>query len=205
MFSKIVAALALLSTTACQQPAGGAAQEVDYRPGEAGTVDHALCLLGFRAIPVTEVATGHHLVEAEINGTTGSFVLDTGANVSVVNEAQAERFGLERGAGARGALGTLPVAGARAASMASVDSFVIGEIPIRQDRVVRADLGQLLTALSQATGEDVAGIIGQDVLTEHRAIIDVAGLLLYLMEEDRDPAPVPAEQCAAGEREQGSG
>ena len=43
--------------------------EPEYRPGEAGTVDHALCLLGFTAVPLRRTrATGHHLVEARLNG-----------------------------------------------------------------------------------------------------------------------------------------
>lgn len=39
------------------------------------------------------------------------------------------------------------------------------------------------------------GVIGQDVLDEHRASIAVAGPMLDLMEDDRDPALVPAERC----------
>ena len=194
MMRRITGALALLSVAACGQLPDGETQGVDYRPGEAGTGDHALCLLGFTAVPLREVATGHHLVEAQINGTTGNFVLDTGANVSVVNEAQAERFGVADTGGLAG-IGAGGVAGGRSAQMASVDSFAIGPVAVRQDRVVTADLGQLLTSLGQVAGEDVAGIIGQDVMTEHRAVIDVARSVLYLIEADRDPAPVPAGRC----------
>ncbi len=66
---------------------------------------------------------------------------------------------------------------------------------VRQNRVVTADLGQLLRTLGQVSGTTVYGIVGQDVLKEHRAIIDVARPMLYLMAADRDPAPVPAERC----------
>ena len=54
---------------------------MEYRPEEAGTVDHALCLLGFTAIPLREArGTGHHLVVATVNGKDGVFILDTRAN-----------------------------------------------------------------------------------------------------------------------------
>ena len=171
---------------------------VEYRPQEAGTVDHALCLLGFAAVPVRNVRPGHQLVEATINGVTGDFVLDTGANVTVVNAAQAERFGLSAEGG--GVLGSGPAlfSGASGtARQARVDSFTLGQFAIRQRRVLIADLGQLLGVLGQASGREVSGIIGQDILEEHRAIIDVPRPMLYLMEEDCDPSPVPAERCEA--------
>lgn len=183
MVQKMLAVLPLALVAACEAPSG---PTVEYRPGEAGTVDHALCLLGFAAVPVREVNPGHHLVEATINGRTGNFVLDTGANVSVIDVSQAERFGVSAGRGGPGS-----------ARQIGIDSFEIGPITVRQDSVVTADLGQLLGALGKVAGAEVAGIVGQDVMNEHRAIIDVSGSVLYLMEEDRDPAPVPAERCAA--------
>lgn len=188
-----ILAATLLLLAACGQVAEA---PVEYRPGEAGTVDHALCLLGFAAIPLGEVSTGHHLVEASINGTSGRFVLDTGANVTVISEGHARRFGVSAAeGGSPGSNVRLSSAAGRTASQVRIETFEVGSIPIRQNRVVIADLGQLLTTLGQVADEDVAGIIGQDVLTEHRAIIDVARPMLYLMNEDTDPAPVPAEDC----------
>lgn len=60
---------------------------VQYRPQEAGTVDHALCFLAFVPVPVRNIRPGHKLVQATINGVAGEFVLDTGANLTVVNTA----------------------------------------------------------------------------------------------------------------------
>ena len=47
-------------------------------------------------------------------------------------------------------------------------------------------------------GGAVHGLIGQDVLNEHRAVIDVARPLLYLIEADEEPEPVPARRCRGG-------
>jgi hypothetical protein len=193
--------LPLLLATACQQAGNPFApsddSSVEYRPAEAGTVDHALCLLGFVAVPVRNVRPGHQLVQATINGENGMFVLDTGANVTVVSTSQGERFGLSQSA--RGRFGFAPtrIAGIGGnARQAGIDSFAIGPLAIRQRDILIADLDQLLTSLSQVSGSEVSGVIGQDVLREHRAIIDVSRPMLYLMMEDRDPAPVPADQCA---------
>ncbi|MEH6665582.1 MAG: retropepsin-like aspartic protease [Brevundimonas sp.] len=184
----------LLLTAACDQSGGPA---VEYRPGEAGTVDHALCLLGFSAVPLRQVAPGHHLIEATVNGQTGSFVLDTGANVTVISVSQADRFGLSSSGASPGPGGVLRSGAGAGAQQAGVEDFRIGAVAIRQDSVVIADLDQLLTTLGRVAGADLAGLIGQDVLVEHRAIIDVARPMLYLMVEDHEPAPIPADRCEA--------
>ncbi len=187
----------LLLLAACEQGAGsGAGPAPEYWPGEAGTVDHALCLLGFSAVPVREVDPGHHLIEATINGRTGQFVLDTGANLTVVTTSQAERFGLSSSdSGSLLAGRGLPAGASGNARQVAIDWFAIGPITVRQKRILIADLDPLLTALGRGSGQEIAGIVGQDVLTEHRAIIDVARPMLYLMDDDREPGPVSAEKC----------
>lgn len=195
MAVKLSGLLALLLLAGCDQTSGKAGTTVDYRPGEAGTVDHALCLLGFSAVPVRAVEPGHHLISATIDGETSYFVLDTGANVTVLDRSRAERLGLSFERRAPMSSGKARPAGAGRAEQVPIGSFQIGSIRVRQGQVVTADLGQLLGALEQVSGVQVAGIIGQDVLREHRAIIDVAQPRLYLMEEDQDPAPVAAELC----------
>ena len=198
--NKALAAVAMLLACACRQ---ATAPAPEYNPQEVGTVDHALCLLGFTAVPVREVSTGHHLIQATINGRKGEFVLDTGANMTVIDQSRLSAFGLSATSGETG--GAVGVGAAGRASRVPIDGFEIGPVRVRQSRVVSSDLGQLLTVLSRVSGMTVSGIIGQDVLGEHRAMIDVAKPMLYLMEADRDPAPVPVERCTAAEPEAGPG
>lgn len=167
----------------------------EYRPQEAGTVDQAMCLLGFTGIPLRAApVTGHHLVDVELNGATGAFVLDTGANVSVVDQRYAAHFGLEPLGGLRGQ--AFGIGGGQEASLARIESLSIAGVTIRRDRMAIANIAQVAETLGRLTGAPVYGIIGQDVLTEHRAVIDVARPILYLIETDQDPAPVPVEACA---------
>ena len=174
----------------------------EYRPEEAGTVDHALCLLGFEAVPLSELITGHHLVEVTLNGRPARFVLDTGANATVLHTAHAEAFGIAEEGRPAGAVG---LGGAMEATSARIDEFRIGPVPIRQDRIMVTDLGELARLLGPLADGDVHGIVGQDVMNEHRAVIDVARPILYLIEADEEPAPVASGRCTgAGEEEEAS-
>jgi hypothetical protein len=170
-------------------------QPVDYQPELAGTVDHALCLLGYTGVPMREVATGHQLVEATLNGRPATFVVDTGANVSVVHAPLAEQFGLSGEGGRTG--GAIGIGGGGAARQVRIESLSTGDIVLRQQRMVLTDLSQLTAILGPMSGGTISGIIGQDILSEHRAVIDVSRSMLHLIPEDRDPAPVPEERCQA--------
>jgi hypothetical protein len=188
-------AACLLSLAGCKEVLTKTAA---YEPQKAGSIDQAMCQLGFTAVPLRELLTGHHLVEARLNGKPASFVVDTGANRTVLHAPFAGDFGLAgKPMGAGGAIG---VGGAVRTSQAAVETLAIGGIGIRQRRIMMTDLSQVTNLLSPISGSKVYGIIGQDVLKEHRAVIDVAKPLLYLVREDRDPAPVPLERCAAAPR-----
>ncbi|HEX8481313.1 MAG TPA: retropepsin-like aspartic protease [Allosphingosinicella sp.] len=198
----VLAAASMLALSACDMiaPPPPEAAKVDYRPGEAGTVDHALCLLGFTAIPLREArGTGHHLVTAAVNGRDGVFILDTGANLSVIDSDHVAHFGLGSARGRRG--GATGIGGSNAARQVSIESLAFGRVKLRQRRMMVTDLGSIGDALAPLSGGAIHGIIGQDVLKEHRAVIDVERPLLYLIEADEDPAPVPAERCGSGAAE----
>jgi hypothetical protein len=57
-----LAAAGVLSLAACDQLAAPTAGPAAYEPTIAGTVDHALCLLGFSGAPLERLVTGHHLI-----------------------------------------------------------------------------------------------------------------------------------------------
>ena len=185
---------ALFALAACDQVM---TSTPDYRPQDAGTVDQAMCLLGFTAVPLKELMTGHHLVDATVNGVAGTFVLDTGANASVVNTGFAGQFGMKPALGGLVPAIGIGTGGAQKAGFSTIDSLAIGGVDIRQRRLMTADLSQVVKLLGPlAGGAQISGIIGQDVMKEHRAVIDVAKPILYLIAADADPAPVAADRCA---------
>jgi len=192
--ARIAAVLVLFATSGCDElvPTPERAA-VDYRPELAGTVDHAMCLLGFTAVALRTLSTGHHLVDGNLNGRDATFVLDTGANLSVVNASVADDFGLSPQPGVIG--GAMGLGGAMSATRSRIDALRIGAVDIRQSHIMGADLSQVEGVLGRISGTPIHGIIGQDVMTEHRAVIDVARPMLYLQQEASAPAPVPADQC----------
>jgi hypothetical protein len=177
--------------TACAAPVVAARPE----PAHADGVGHALCRLGFTEIAMRTLATGHHQVEARLNGRPAIFIVDTGANVTVVDSAVAAEFGVGPSRPFPGR--ALGMGGATTAQLAPIRTLQIGPVQIRLSRVATSDLGQVLNVLRPVAGKPIHGIIGQDVLSEHRAVVDVARAALYLIAADRDPAPVPRERCAA--------
>ncbi len=191
---QLLAAIAFFACAGCKETL---TRTAEYRPGEAGTVDHAMCLLGFTGVPLRELMTGHHLVDVELNGRKGTFVLDTGANKSVLHAGYAEQLGIGEGTAMPGT--AIGLGGAMKARQVRIERMEIGSLPIRQSRVMTADLSQLTNLLGPLSDDTIYGLIGQDVMKEHRAVIDVSRPILYLIEADEDPAPVPAERCR-GER-----
>ena len=188
-----VAAVALLAGCEAVQ-----APKAAYAPEKAGTVDRALCLLGFTAVPMRTLLSGHHIVDARVNGKPASLIVDTGANATVLDAAAAKALGVGEGVSmpgiAAGVGGTLR---ARMARAESID--VVGgdgaDVRLRQRRVMIADLSGITATLSKVAGRPVHGIVGQDALAEHRAVIDVAGPVLFVQAEDRAPAPSDPAAC----------
>ena len=173
------------------------ASDVEYRPELSGTVDHALCLLGFSAVPLERLATGHNIVEGRVNGKPARFVLDTGANISLVHMPYAEAFGLTAQPGVAGM--AIGLGGGQRAARARVEELRIGYVASSQRHVMLADLSQLESLLGRLSRQPIHGIIGQDVMRDQRMVIDVARPMLYLRADASAPAPVLAERCEASE------
>jgi hypothetical protein len=87
--------------------------------------------------------------------------------------------------------------GSLRASQARIESLSLADVPIHT--IMVADLSQLDGLLGRIGGGPIHGIVGQDVMADHRAVVDVARPMLHLQADDADPAPVPAEACAASE------
>ncbi|MFN3389030.1 MAG: TIGR02281 family clan AA aspartic protease [Allosphingosinicella sp.] len=193
-----------LALAGCDQIAQQTTSTAEYSPEDAGSVDHAMCLLGFAGVPLTELSTGHHLVTLQLNGREAVFILDTGANATVLHAPHAERFGVGPGSVMPGV--AVGLGGSMRARQAPIESMTIGDIPIRRNRIMLSDLAQIEQVLGRLSGRTISGIVGQDVMKEHRAVIDVAKPLLYLIEADEDPAPIEAPRCrdGAGARENGA-
>ena len=90
------------------------------------------------------------------------------------------------------------------AKRARVRSLTLGGVDLRQRHIMTANLSQLTSTLGKISDAPIHGIIGQDVLKEHRAVIDTSKPMLYVQKENRNPAPIAQENCATRENAKAS-
>ena len=125
------------------------------------------------------VSKTHHLeIEAEINGTKGLFILDTGASNTCVGIDKSSHFDLDF------EVSKVKAAGAGATHMETYvskkNTLQIGPWKNKKQEIVLFDLQHVNTALEEHDARMVDGIIGADVLKKAKAIIDYPGKNLFL-------------------------
>lgn len=122
--------------------------------------------------------TQHLLIKAKINGVKGNFILDTGASNSCVGFESIEYFALDAknsktkasGAGATGML----------TQISSNNKLQLNNWKNKNFDLIIFDLSHVNEALGHYKVKPVHGIIGADVLTEGKGIIDYFNHCLYL-------------------------
>ena len=128
----------------------------------------------YDAIPMRRLASNHQVVSVSVNGRQALFLVDSGAAGTVIDRNQLGRFGI--GGSLREGSG-IGAGGAIRVSLHRLDSFRIGGQSVPLGQIVSTDLSGVIAGLRAG---DVAGVLGQDVLTRHSGVIDVRGGILYL-------------------------
>lgn len=132
----------------------------------------------YRKIKFRITKTQHLLINAEINGVKGRFILDTGASntcVCIRNIEFFQLFAKESKAKAVGA-GTSDIS----TQIASNNKLKIGRWKSNDFSIVVIDLFHVNEVLTHSRTKPVQGIIGADVLLKAKAIVDYANNYLYL-------------------------
>ena len=173
--ASLVAALAVLTAGVAYAPASASAQDL------AGYLTQH----GYVPIRMTKLSTGHETVVVTINGVEGQFVVDSGAGGTVVHSGRLEKFSLQAPEGEGEA--SSGAGGGFTAFRANMESFAIEGVTLDVDQVRTLDLGAVVGQLKQATGADIDGVVGQDVLTRFAGVLDVGAQTLFLR---------PTEQAA---------
>jgi len=119
-------------------------------------------------VPMTRVGN-NFVVPVRINNIPVRLLLDTGASVTVLTPVSATRIGTERQA--RGVVNLETANGRIRAPLASIRRFEIGDDSLSGLRVAIIDLGVL---------GGVDGLLGMDVLSRYRVIIDREHAVLRL-------------------------
>jgi len=141
-------------------------------------LEKALVANGYVKIPLTKEISGHLQLNGSINGVKGTFILDTGAGATVIEQTQKEKFKIT-------SIKTDDTAtGAGGADIAMEDSenneIILSGFKLENRFLTLMDLGYINDAFESLGIQKTDGVIGADVLTDGKAIIDYFNLVLYL-------------------------
>lgn len=143
-----------------------------FQSGEAITdllSDH-----GYQRLPMKRLAFSNsplvfHAVEVEINGQSGILIMDSGAGRSMLHRKHLAHFNLadddEQNSFTSGAGGNLAI------SQCDISLISTNGQQLKLDAINVGDLTVLMNYLKTQTGVLVHGVLGQDVLQAHQAII----------------------------------
>jgi hypothetical protein len=134
---------------------------------------------GFVRIDYMKLPTHHALVEVSINGESGYFIIDTGAQATVIHQESAEKFNLVQENEAPNTEAT-GVGGSIRTRSYPIESLIIEGNAVSLSSVYSMDLSHVVDALNPLTEEKIDGVIGQDIMEVHEAIIDTASNTVYL-------------------------
>jgi clan AA aspartic protease (TIGR02281 family) len=134
---------------------------------------------GYHKIPLKRNAAGHFKLNADINGKSGSFILDTSASHTVIDDSSAEKFGLKISKSVSkdaGGLGTAQLKTRKSRG----NTIRIKDFSVNNKVIITVDLSHVNNALEKSRSEKIDGVLGADLLKKHRALIDYAEKTLYL-------------------------
>ncbi len=143
------------------------------------SLDRFLSKQGFNKFCYQKLSSQHAIVNVTINGQEAHFVLDSGASVSVVNNEELVKFRLIPTAQIDNAQAT-GLGGNVSAQSFNVDSLKIQNFKTNTTHIFAMDLSHVVNALNNISSVPIDGVIGQDILVAHEAIIDIASNTLYL-------------------------
>ncbi|MCP4846324.1 MAG: clan AA aspartic protease [Verrucomicrobiaceae bacterium] len=133
---------------------------------------------GFKGVPL-KLQNNQSLLEITIAGQRLSFLLDTGAQSSVIDRTKAKdlKLDIQENVGFAGGIG----GPAGPIGMAFLPLITVGSVPKKNVTVAVLDLSGIVSGQGKSTKFD--GIIGFDLLEDLEAVIDYKGRVMYLRED----------------------
>ena len=132
---------------------------------------------GYCSVNLIFLKTKHYLIEAKINGINGEFILDSGASNSCVCITKKYKFKLETKI-------SKIIASSATSEMSNTNIskknyIIIGKWKYTID-LVTFDMSHINNTFEEKGIESVDGIIGADILSKSKAILDYKSNKLYL-------------------------
>jgi predicted aspartyl protease len=183
-------ARALICLAAAASFAGPLRADDGLATRDGGALGNCLRPQGYEALPLRRGVGPHLEVMARINGVPGRFLVDTGAQITVVNAPSLSRFHLtavKTGVRVYGAVGG-PGESIRAALASRLQ---IGPCEASPFLLGVSDLTALNQGRRPIRDGQFDGIIGADVLQSFSFVIDCPGLRLYAKAPDPGTNNIP--------------
>lgn len=117
-------------------------------------------------------SVGKPIIQAEINGKKGFFLIDTGADVSVINTSLLKRFDLEEVEIYRDSKRVIAFNGVKSQVMKIKGAKMLIGKQLDHYKFYSLDLDELTQSIEAKTGLKISGIIGADLLLKYNCIID---------------------------------
>ncbi|GAB3528381.1 hypothetical protein GCM10027443_06180 [Pontibacter brevis] len=180
-FCFIVALVAVLAACEAPQPDSGITADT---PGEASlatniSLDELLTQhQEYERIQLKRMPSGHLQMQVFLNGVRGNFILDTGAGATILEEKRKSAFHLTSRKSNKVVTGT--GGGAMGMQLSVGNKMEIGQLEIENSPIYLVSLEHVNKAFQNMKLEEVDGIIGADILSAKRGVIDYTNLVLYL-------------------------
>lgn len=134
---------------------------------------------GYAALPLRATSFGHLEINATVNGVESLFLIDTGAASTVIDTgfAMENSWPVTETEIKGGGVGTSELV----IYQLETESFIMGGYPVAGVTLFAADLQHVKQSLLDKGETQIpCGVIGADILFQHKAVIDYENLLLYL-------------------------
>jgi predicted aspartyl protease len=150
-------------------------------PLDAAKEAPAMSLPGYKAVPVHYGALNKMLMSASINGHPANLIVDTGANQSILDSSAAESFGVSPSRHGLRYLGFTQING-QLFPLGFVRSFTAGPMNFGGTSValLNASTHNSFSTGSGLGDAHVDGVLGTDILTRHKAVINSRTRLIFL-------------------------
>ncbi|WP_161888029.1 retropepsin-like aspartic protease [Pontibacter russatus] len=132
----------------------------------------------YERIQLKRMPSGHLQMQVSLNGVPGNFILDTGAGATILEEKRKSAFRLESRLSDKKFTGT--GGSATGMQLSTGNRMKIGPLEIDDSSIYLVSLSHVNEAFQSMKLEEVDGIIGADILSAHRGVIDYSNLVLYL-------------------------
>jgi hypothetical protein len=122
----------------------------------------------------------HLLITAKINGRNARLLVDTGASRTVFDHTRIQNFLTHKNFVKHGKLSTGLGTDSMETSSATIKTFRIGELALKEFHTVLLDLSHVNNTYDKLGYAPIDGVLGNDILVDHYAIINYRKMQLSL-------------------------